>query len=60
MIEVERLTACLKIANAQAERFEREWYLRGDALEAAEAKLRALANAEPVAEIHHAAPEVKP
>lgn len=33
--EIERLTNCLKIANAQAERFEREWYLRGDAIERA-------------------------
>lgn len=31
--EVERLTACLKTANAQAEHFEREWYLRGDEVE---------------------------
>ena len=28
--EIERLTACLKKANDQAEHFEREWYLRGD------------------------------
>ena len=34
--EIERLTACLKKANDQAEHFEREWYLRGDRLEAAE------------------------
>jgi hypothetical protein len=31
--EVERLTDALKKANAQAEHFEREWYLRGDELE---------------------------
>ena len=31
--EIERLCACLKRANDQAEHFEREWYLRGDALE---------------------------
>lgn len=31
--EIERLRAALKKANAQTERFEREWYLRGDALE---------------------------
>jgi hypothetical protein len=28
--KIERLTACLKKANDQAEHFEREWYLRGD------------------------------
>jgi hypothetical protein len=33
--EIERLTACLKKANEQADHFEREWYLRGDALEVA-------------------------
>jgi len=47
--EVERLKACLRMANEQAERFERNWYLRGDALEAAEARLREIAGAEPVA-----------
>lgn len=31
--EVDRLSASLKAANDQAERFERGWYLRGDALE---------------------------
>ena len=31
--EVERLTSCLKKANAQAEHFEREWYLRGGEIE---------------------------
>jgi hypothetical protein len=31
--EIERLTDALKKANAQAEHFEREWYLRGDELE---------------------------
>jgi hypothetical protein len=31
--EIARLTAALKKANEQAERFERGWYLRGDALE---------------------------
>ena len=49
LAENERLTAALKSANTQAERFEREWYLRGDALEAAEARLRALCEQEPVA-----------
>ena len=33
--EIERLTQALKKANDQAEHFEREWYLRGDALEVA-------------------------
>lgn len=33
--EIARLTAALKQANEQAERFERGWYLRGDALEVA-------------------------
>jgi hypothetical protein len=33
--EIERLTQELKKANDQAEHFEREWYLRGDALEVA-------------------------
>jgi hypothetical protein len=32
---LERLAAALKKANEQAERFERGWYLRGDALEVA-------------------------
>lgn len=31
--ECERLTGCLSKANAQAEHFEREWYLRGDEIE---------------------------
>jgi hypothetical protein len=34
-IEIERLREALKKANEQAEHFEREWYLRGDALERA-------------------------
>lgn len=42
--EIERLTAALKATNDQAERFERGWYLRGDALE----KLKAWANAYPL------------
>ena len=33
--EVARLRAALEKANANAERFEREWYLRGDAIERA-------------------------
>lgn len=32
--EIARLTACLKAANTSAEKFEREWYLRGDEIEA--------------------------
>lgn len=32
--EIERLTACLKAANSNHEHFEREWYLRGDEIEA--------------------------
>ena len=35
--EIERLRAALTKANAQAERFERCWYLRGDALESIKA-----------------------
>ena len=35
--EIARLTACLKAANASAEKFEREWYLRGDEIEAMQA-----------------------
>ena len=31
--EIERLTGCLEKANIQAEKFEREWYLRGDEIE---------------------------
>jgi len=31
--EVKRLTLCLQKANEQSERFERQWYLRGDMLE---------------------------
>jgi hypothetical protein len=38
--EIARLSACLKKANDQAEHFEREWYLRGDALKLVKAKLR--------------------
>lgn len=33
LAEIERLHAVVKAANDQAERFERGWYLRGDALE---------------------------
>ena len=36
--EIARLTACLKAANASAEKFEREWYLRGDEIEAMQAQ----------------------
>ena len=31
--EIDRLKACLKAANAQAEHFEREWYLCCDEVE---------------------------
>ncbi len=37
--ENEYLRACLAKANAQAEHFEREWYLRGDELECLRTKL---------------------
>lgn len=40
--EIERLRAALTEANAQTERFEREWYLRGDEIE----QLRAERNVE--------------
>lgn len=40
--EIERLTACLKKANDQAEHFEREWYLRGDEIERLETDVRKL------------------
>ena len=33
-VEIAALKACLKTANANAEKFEREWYLRGDEIEA--------------------------
>lgn len=36
--EIERLTGCLEKANIQAEKFEREWYLRGDENEALKAE----------------------
>jgi hypothetical protein len=39
--EIERLSAALKTANEQAEKFERSWYLRGDALEKLEQWARA-------------------
>jgi hypothetical protein len=42
--EIARLRKCLEVANAQAERFERAWYLRGDALE----KLQQWADAYPL------------
>lgn len=37
-IEIARLTECLERANSQAEHFEREWYLRGDEIEALKAQ----------------------
>lgn len=42
--EIERLTTALNHANAESERFERKWYLRGDALE----KIEAWADAYPL------------
>ena len=41
--EIERLTVALEKANSNAERFEREWYLRGDALEWYADEVRSLA-----------------
>ena len=37
--EIERLREALTAANAQAEHFEREWYLRGDEIERLRAEL---------------------
>ena len=37
--EKDRLTTCLEKANASAEHFEREWYLRGDELDNLRAQL---------------------
>ena len=37
--ENDRLTTCLEKANASAEHFEREWYLRGDELDTLRAQL---------------------
>lgn len=48
--EIARLTECLKRANSQAEHFEREWYLRGDEIEALKAERNK--QAEPVGYIH--------
>lgn len=45
--EVARLTAALKRANDQAEHFEREWYLRGDQIEAALPAMREYARKNP-------------
>jgi hypothetical protein len=45
LAENERLTTCLRIANNQTEHFEREWYLRGFALEALRAENEALRTA---------------
>lgn len=41
-IEIRRLRSCLKKTNAQAEHFEREWYLRGDELEQLRAEVERL------------------
>ena len=43
---VHELEAGLKKANAQAEHFEREWYLRGDELEAAQSQREPLNDPE--------------
>ncbi len=40
--EVEALTKKLNTANANHERFEREWYLRGDEIEALQARIAEL------------------
>lgn len=40
--EIARLTECLARANASSEKFEREWYLRGDVLDATEYRLGSL------------------
>jgi hypothetical protein len=45
--EVARLTAALKRASEQAEHFEREWYLRGDEIEAALPAMREYARKNP-------------
>lgn len=47
--ELARVTKCLSKANDQAEHFEREWYLRGHALEEKEAELARLRAQGPVA-----------
>jgi hypothetical protein len=47
---IERLRAALKQANSQAEHFEREWYLRGDAIETARPAMREYAAKNPM---HH-------
>jgi len=48
-VEVERLTECLHRANSQAEHFEREWYLRGDEVDALRAKIAEMEKQKPVA-----------
>ena len=40
LAEIDRLTVHLQRANSHAERFEREWYLRGDEVERLSADLR--------------------
>jgi len=45
--EIERLAAALKRANDQAEHFEREWYFRGDEIEAAIPSMREYARKNP-------------
>lgn len=47
LAEIERLAEALKRANNQAEHFEREWYLRGDEIEAALPAMREYARKNP-------------
>jgi chromosome segregation ATPase len=41
--EIDALNTSVRMANEQAEKFEREWYLRGDELDAANARLHEVA-----------------
>lgn len=43
--EIERLRECLHKANNQAEHFERNWYLRGDEIDALREQVRVLSEA---------------
>lgn len=40
--QIDALSACVRRANEQAEKFEREWYLRGDEIEAKNDRLHEL------------------
>lgn len=44
--EIERLTGCLSRANAASEKFEREWYLRGDEIERLQVQAETIASLE--------------